>query len=206
MDGGEDNADSRLLAERTARIGAYVIGRSMFDFGEEPWGEEPPFHAPVVVVTHRERVPLDRVGTTFTFETGLEPAVKPALAAANGRDVQISGGASIARQALAAELRRRTRPPHHTPSSSGRVSGCSTARDRNDRSQAAEHDSLRERHPPCLARNAQVGRGSARAEQPGSGCADAGDGVLVEDVRAGGGVVGVLPHALLESGGAEGVA
>lgn len=103
MEGGEDNADSRLLAELDDRIGAYVMGRAMFDFGEEPWGEEPPFHAPVVVVTHRDREALERVGTTFSFETGgIEAAVKQARALADGRDVQISGGASLARQALAA--------------------------------------------------------------------------------------------------------
>ena len=51
-DGGEDNADSRLLAEQNAHIGAFVMGKGMFDAGEEPWGDTPPFGAPVFILTH----------------------------------------------------------------------------------------------------------------------------------------------------------
>jgi dihydrofolate reductase len=53
MDGGEDSVDSRVWAENFARFGPQVIGRTMFDFGYPNWGENPPFHAPVFVVTHR---------------------------------------------------------------------------------------------------------------------------------------------------------
>ena len=53
MDGGEDSVDSRVWADNFARFGPQVIGRTMFDFGYPNWGENPPFHAPVFVVTHR---------------------------------------------------------------------------------------------------------------------------------------------------------
>jgi dihydrofolate reductase len=78
----------------------------MFDFGYPNWGENPPFHAPVFVVTHRggERIEKDG-GTSYTFVTdGIEAAVKQARAVANGKDILLAGGVSIARQALAAGL------------------------------------------------------------------------------------------------------
>jgi dihydrofolate reductase len=62
MEGGTRNADDDLFAEMFEQAGAYVMGRRMFDSGEEPWGDEPPFRAPVFVVTHREREPLERKG------------------------------------------------------------------------------------------------------------------------------------------------
>src|SRR6266566_8539680 len=71
MDGGEDSVDSRVWAENFERFGPQVIGRTMFDFGYPNWGENPPFHAPVFVVTHRggERIEKDG-GTSYTFVTG----------------------------------------------------------------------------------------------------------------------------------------
>ncbi|TDC41438.1 dihydrofolate reductase family protein [Micromonospora sp. KC213] len=105
MTGGQHSVSSDLVADEFTSTGAYVMGRTMFDFGEEPWGEEPPFRAPVFVVTHREREPLHRTGTTFTFVTdGLASAIKQATEAAEGRDVFLSGGASIVQQAIAAGL------------------------------------------------------------------------------------------------------
>lgn len=106
MEGGARNEDSRFVEELFARPGAYVMGRTMFDFGEEPWGDTPPFGAPVYVVTHRERAPLERLGgTTFEFVTdGIVEAVARAKAAAGGKDVQISGGIRIAQAAIAAGL------------------------------------------------------------------------------------------------------
>lgn len=76
FDGGLQGGDDALLKEMFAQAGAYVMGRRMFDSGEEPWGESPPFRAPVFVVTHRAREPLIRKdGTTFHFVTdGLEYA------------------------------------------------------------------------------------------------------------------------------------
>jgi dihydrofolate reductase len=71
-----------------------------------PWGEEPPFRAPVFVVTNRPRQTLERKGgTSFTFVTdGLESAIDQAKAAANGKDVAVAGGGSLLRQVLAAGL------------------------------------------------------------------------------------------------------
>ncbi|MDA0185092.1 dihydrofolate reductase family protein [Solirubrobacter phytolaccae] len=100
--GGEHDVHSEVIAESFARPGAYVMGRRMFEGGEHPWGEEPPFRNPVFVVTHRERERLERQGgTSFTFVTdGLESAVAQAREAANGKDVAIAGGGTIVKQAL----------------------------------------------------------------------------------------------------------
>jgi dihydrofolate reductase len=78
----------------------------MADGGEVPWGEEPPFRAPVFVVTHRTRTRLERKGgTSFTYVTdGLASAVEQARAAANGKNVAIAGGGTVVRQALKAGL------------------------------------------------------------------------------------------------------
>ena len=100
--GGERSLASRLIQETMDRAGAYVMGRRMADGGEVPWGEEPPFRAPVFVVTHRERETLHRRGgTSFTYVTdGIERAVELAREAAGERDVAIAGGGSLVRQAL----------------------------------------------------------------------------------------------------------
>jgi dihydrofolate reductase len=78
----------------------------MFDGGEIPWGEVPPFRAPVFVVTHRDREILPRQGgTSFTFVTGgIERAVELAKDAAGGKDVAVAGGGTLLRQVLAAGL------------------------------------------------------------------------------------------------------
>ncbi|MBE8520412.1 dihydrofolate reductase family protein [Amycolatopsis sp. H6(2020)] len=104
--GGEQSVDSEIVAEMFASAGAYVMGRRMFDAGEVPWGEEPPFRAPVFVVTHRPREVLERQGgTSFTFVTeGVERAVGLARAAAGGKDVAVAGGGELLRQVLAAGL------------------------------------------------------------------------------------------------------
>jgi dihydrofolate reductase len=114
-EGGERNADAELLQEHFDATGAFVMGRRMFSgeggpWGEQPfegwWGDEPPFHAPVFVVTHHAREPLVKGGgTTFTFVTeGVEAAVEQARAAAGERDVAVAGGADVGRQAIAAGL------------------------------------------------------------------------------------------------------
>ena len=102
--GGEDSVDSQVWASNFARFGPQVIGRTMFDYGYPNWGENPPFHAPVFVVTHRGQDRISKSGgTSYTFVTGgIEDAVEQARAAANGRDVLLAGGVSIAQQALAA--------------------------------------------------------------------------------------------------------
>jgi dihydrofolate reductase len=100
--GGEASVHSRIMEETFAAAGAYVMGRRMADGGEVPWGDDPPFRAPVFVVTHRERETLHRQGgTSFTYVTeGLEHAVERARAAAGDRDVAIAGGGTVVRQAL----------------------------------------------------------------------------------------------------------
>jgi dihydrofolate reductase len=103
-------------AERDAIVeaGAYIMGRHMFcpDRGEWDlewrgwWGEDPPYHAPVFVLGHREREPLEmQGGTTFHFVTdGIEAAMERAKEAAGDRTVSIAGGASTVQQYLRAGL------------------------------------------------------------------------------------------------------
>jgi dihydrofolate reductase len=104
--GGVRSVSSRIIEETFAAAGAYVMGRRMFDAGEAPWGEEPPFRAPVFVVTHRPRPAFERRGgTTFTFITeGVERAVELAREAAGDKDVAVAGGGETLRQVLAAGL------------------------------------------------------------------------------------------------------
>jgi dihydrofolate reductase len=114
LEGGEENASSKLIAEGIASTGAVVMGRKMFSGGvgsweDDPkaegwWGKEPPFRKPVFVVTHHAREPLVLGETTFTFDGGVEPAVEEATAAAGERDVLVAGGASVIQQALAAGM------------------------------------------------------------------------------------------------------
>jgi dihydrofolate reductase len=126
MEGGERDADDELMAESLATEGAVVMGRKMFSGGEgswenDPraegwWGDEPPFHVPVFVLTHHPREPLPKQGgTSFTFVTdGIAAALEQARAAAGGKDVAIGGGASVIQQALKAgqldELRLHVAP------------------------------------------------------------------------------------------------
>jgi dihydrofolate reductase len=104
--GGERSVDSQIIEETFAAAGAYVMGRRMFDGGETPWGDTPPFRAPVFVVTHRDREVLHRQGgTSFTFVTGgIGRAVELARNAADGKDVAVAGGGTLLRQVLAAGL------------------------------------------------------------------------------------------------------
>jgi dihydrofolate reductase len=116
MPGGETNADSEILEEGVARTGAAVMGRRMFSGGEGPWaddpnadawwGDDPPFHYPVFILTHHAREPVAKQGgTTFTFVTdGIESALAQARAAAGDRDVAVAGGADVAQQYLRAGL------------------------------------------------------------------------------------------------------
>ncbi len=103
-EGGEENASTAVVAEANANVGAEIMGRGKFGppgggpWGDDPWpgwwGEEPPFHKPVFVVTHHEREPLTLSDTTFTFVTdGIESALDQARDAADGKDVFIGGGA-----------------------------------------------------------------------------------------------------------------
>ncbi len=114
-DGGERLHDwmftGKSEAEATAFLeglfvstGAVVMGRTLLDVGIGPWGDEPVFHVPVFVVTHRAAEPIARKGgTTFTFVTdGPDAALRMAREAAADRDIRIEGGASIVGQYLRA--------------------------------------------------------------------------------------------------------
>ena len=113
---GEANRDGELLEELLARAGATIMGRRMFSGGEgswedDPnadawWGDDPPFHHPVFVLTHHERDPVAKQGeTTFTFVTGgIEAALEQARAAAGDKDVAVAGGANAIQQYLNAGL------------------------------------------------------------------------------------------------------
>ena len=91
--------------EMFSTAGAVVMGRRMFDLGLEPWGDDPPFHMPVFVVTRRPRDPLPmQGGTTYHFVTGVEPALEAAKAAAQRKDVTILGGANTIQQLIQAGL------------------------------------------------------------------------------------------------------
>jgi dihydrofolate reductase len=103
LEGGEANVDGQVLEEAFSAAGAIVVGKRMFD-NARGWGDEPPFHMPVFVVTHETREPLTKGDTTFTFVEGVENAIAQAKAAAGDKDVSIGGGASVAQQALAAGL------------------------------------------------------------------------------------------------------
>jgi dihydrofolate reductase len=116
LSGGETNADDEVVEESLRNTGAVVMGRKMFSGGEGPWeddpnreawwGDDPPFHVPVFVLTHHARETVTKQGgTTFTFVTeGIEAALEQARAAAGDRDVLVAGGASVVQQALEAGL------------------------------------------------------------------------------------------------------
>jgi dihydrofolate reductase len=105
LEGGETGRDSEVLAEAMEENGAVVVGRRMFD-NAHGWGDNPPFHVPVFVLTHEAREPEAKEGgTTFTFVTdGIESALDQAKEAAGGRNVSIGGGANTIQQYLAARL------------------------------------------------------------------------------------------------------
>jgi dihydrofolate reductase len=99
--GGSLGEDDDIVRRTIERTGATVMGRRMFDEGEVGWPEEAPFGHPVFVVTHREREPWVRTGTTFTFVTGgVASALAQAKEAAGDKDVRIAGGAGLIQQCL----------------------------------------------------------------------------------------------------------
>ena len=113
-EGGERGVDSEVLDEVTQGIGAHIMGRRMFGGGDGPWdeswtgwwGDNPPYHTPVFVLTHHAREPLTmKGGTTFHFVTdGIEAALQQARAAAVDQNILVAGGASAVNQYLAAGL------------------------------------------------------------------------------------------------------
>jgi len=114
--GGEVNESTPIMEESLENVGAGVMGRNMFgppgggDWGDGEWkgwwGDEPPFHYDVFIVTHHPREPVEMEGgTTFSFVTdGIEAALQRAKESAGGQDVMLSGGAEIINQYLAAGL------------------------------------------------------------------------------------------------------
>jgi dihydrofolate reductase len=114
QEGGEVNASTKVVEESLQNLGATVMGRNMFGgegpWGDQPWdgwwGDDPPFHMPVFIVTHHAREPVTKEGgTTFTFVTdGIESALDQARAAAGTKDVLVAGGASVVQQYLEAGL------------------------------------------------------------------------------------------------------
>lgn len=106
LDGGTHNTNSEIIDETFNATGAYVIGRRMADGGEVGWGDEPPFHAPVFVVTNRPRPTLVKQGgTSFTYVTdGIANAIDQARQAAGNRNVAIGGGGNLLNAAIRAGL------------------------------------------------------------------------------------------------------
>jgi dihydrofolate reductase len=114
QEGGEVNANTQFAEEILAGAGATIMGRNMFGGGPGPWeaswkgwwGDDPPYHHPVFVLTHHPREPVEmQGGTTFHFVTdGIESALERARVAAGDKDVSLGGGASVAQQYLAAGL------------------------------------------------------------------------------------------------------
>ena len=115
MEGGAAGIDNDFAARSARNVGAWILGRNMFGPVRGPWpdmdwkgwwGDEPPFHGPVFVLTHHARPPLQMRGnTTFHFVTGgIHEALDQARKAANGMDVQIGGGPNTIQQYLRAGL------------------------------------------------------------------------------------------------------
>ena len=127
LKGGEVNPSNAVMQESIANIGATIMGRNMFgghpggwETSPQPpsingegrylwkgwWGDDPPFHHPVFVLTHHPRPKLElKGGTSFTFVTdGIESALRQARKAAGGKDVALSGGAKVCREYLRAGL------------------------------------------------------------------------------------------------------
>ncbi|MDE2272089.1 MAG: dihydrofolate reductase family protein [Xanthomonadaceae bacterium] len=113
--GGESGIDNRMAEQGFANIGAWILGRNMFGPVRGPWpddewkgwwGDEPPYHVPVFVLTHhaRDQLPMQG-GTTFHFVTGgIHAALDAARRAAGERDIRLGGGVATVRQFLAAKL------------------------------------------------------------------------------------------------------
>ncbi len=115
LEGGERGPDDDLIAANLSTMGAVVMGRRMWSGGAGPWeddpnaggwwGDAPPFHVPVFVVTHHARPAETKGGTTITFVTdGIEAALAEARAAAGEQDVTIVGGAAVVQESLRAGL------------------------------------------------------------------------------------------------------
>ena len=114
-DGGETGVDNTMAAKGFENLGAWILGRNMFGPVRGPWpdddwkgwwGDEPPYHVPVYVLTHHARAPIPmKGGTEFRFVTdGIQSALTQAKAAAGGRDIRVGGGTATLRQFFRAGL------------------------------------------------------------------------------------------------------
>jgi dihydrofolate reductase len=113
QEGGAEGIDNDIVSKSFEQVGAWIIGRNMFgpirgDWPDDEWkgwwGEEPPYHVPVFVLTHHERASINMKGDTiFHFVTGgIDTAIQMARTAAGGKDVRVGGGVSTIRQFLKA--------------------------------------------------------------------------------------------------------
>ena len=115
QEGGETGVDNKVAQQGFENIGAWILGRNMFGPVRGPWpdeswkgwwGDEPPYHCPVFVLTHYKRAPIEmKGGTVFHFVTdGIHSALEQAKSAAGGQDVRLGGGVSTVRQYLRERL------------------------------------------------------------------------------------------------------
>lgn len=114
MEGGETGPDNDIMKETTANVGAVIMGRKMFSGGEGPWdqdpnadawwGDTPPFHVPVFILTnHKREKVIKKGGTTFNFVTdGLESAFAQAKKSAGNKNISVAGGANVIQQIIQA--------------------------------------------------------------------------------------------------------
>jgi dihydrofolate reductase len=100
LPGGQTDRDSEILEESIKNTGAEVMGRRMFNNGEKYWGDNPPFHHPVFVLTHEAREKeIKDGGTAYTFVTdGIASTLEQAKAAVGDKDVKVTGGANTVQQ------------------------------------------------------------------------------------------------------------
>lgn len=105
LEGGAKGRDDEVMQEAFESVGAVVLGRRMFE-NAKGWGDNPPFHTPVFVLTHEPRETVTKEGgTTFTFVTdGIRSALEEARAAAGNKEVSVAGGANVVQQYLRAGL------------------------------------------------------------------------------------------------------
>jgi dihydrofolate reductase len=115
QEGGEEGVDNDFARKSFENLGAWILGRNMFGPVRGPWpdeswrgwwGEEPPYHVPVFVLTHYAREPLAMMGgTTFHFVTGgIDEALARAREAAGGKDIRVGGGVATVKEYLRARL------------------------------------------------------------------------------------------------------
>ena len=186
MEGGEVNASTPVVEESLENIGAEVMGRNKFGGGPGPWGDDPwtgwwgddpPFHEPVFVLTHHAREPLEmQGGTTFSFVTdGIESALEQAKEAAGGKDVALGGGAERRPAVPGGRADRRDGDQRRPPTARRRRPAVRQPRRRRSRARARPLGRGARRHPPQVPRG-QMSRwcASSQATRSSSTCSCSG--------------------------------